>query len=354
MTSAAPMSPLAIASTWDLVSPAYTREIAPLFEAFATQALDLAAVPGGGRVLDVAAGPGTLSFLAAARGLSVTGLDFSPQMIDQLRARAAREGVANIEALVGDGTALPFPDASFDGAFSMFGLMFFPDRAAGFRELCRVLRPGAPAVVSSWTDLSRDPVLAAVFGKLGELLNRGGSARPAFPLTTPEECRAEMSAGGFVEVDIVEGGITSTAPSAEAFIAHMVRTNAIVALTKQSMGDAFTAIESALVAHLRESAGKGEIAATMRANLMFGRRAGAGGLSRERPCGRAACNRRAEPRSSKRRAIFSVRGTPRRKACPYLPCDSGLALSSVWFSSPPPLAARRERTRPPRRAARVR
>lgn len=273
MTSPAPPSPLSLASTWDLVSPAYTEEIAPMFEAFATRALDLAAVQRGGRIVDVAAGPGTLSFLAAARGLSVTAIDFSPRMVERLEARASRDGVPNVESAVGDGTALPFSDASFDGGFSMFGLMFFPHRAAGFRELCRVLRPGAPAVVSSWTDLSQDAVFGAVFGKLGELLNRGGSARAAFPLTTVDDCRAEMSAGGFVDVDVVQESITSTAPSAEAFVAHLVRTNAIVALTKQGMGEAFAPIEAALIAHLRESAGGGEITATMRANLIVGRRA---------------------------------------------------------------------------------
>ena len=271
MVSPAPPSPLALSSTWDLVSPAYTAEVAPMFEAFANHALDLAALPAGSKVADVAAGPGTLSFLAAARGLFVSALDFSPRMIERLVARAAQEGITRVEATVGDGQRLPWGDASFDGAFSMFGLMFFPDRAAGFRQLSRVLRPGAPAIVSSWTDLSRDPVLSLVFGKLRELLNRGGSARPGFPLTTPDDCRAEMSAGGFVDVDVVEHAITSTAASAEAFVAHMVRTNALVALTKQGMGDAFAPVQEALVALLRANAGEGEIAATMRANLIVGR-----------------------------------------------------------------------------------
>ena len=99
-------------------------------------------------MLDVAAGPGTLAFIASAAGAHVTAIDFSPDMIDRLRARSVREGV-QIEARVGDGQALPFDDATFEHAFSMFGLMFFPDRAKGFRELCRVLVPGGRAVVSS-------------------------------------------------------------------------------------------------------------------------------------------------------------------------------------------------------------
>lgn len=273
MVSPAPASPLSLASTWDLVSPAYTDELAPMFEAFAGRALDLAALPAGSRVVDVAAGPGTLSFLAAARDLSVAALDFSPLMIDRLVARAAREGATKIEAVVGDGMALPWPAASFDAGFSMFGLMFFPSRPLGFRELARVLVPGAPAVVSSWTDLSRDPVFALVFGKIGELLNPGASSRPVFPLTTPEECLSEMSAGGFTDVTVSQHDATSTAPSPAAFVAHLVRTNAMIALTKRAMGDAFVAVEESLVTHLRANLGDGEIAATMRANLTVGRRA---------------------------------------------------------------------------------
>jgi len=51
----------------------------------------------------------------------------------------AREAGLDVESLVGDGMALPLADGAFDVAFSMFGLMFFPDRPRGFRELRRVL-----------------------------------------------------------------------------------------------------------------------------------------------------------------------------------------------------------------------
>jgi ubiquinone/menaquinone biosynthesis C-methylase UbiE len=94
------------------------------------------------RVLDVAAGPGTLTFLAAPRVARVSAIDFSPTMIEELRARAGREGVGNVDAQVMDAQALTFADSTFDAAFCLFAFMFFPDRARAFREMLRVLRPG--------------------------------------------------------------------------------------------------------------------------------------------------------------------------------------------------------------------
>ncbi|HEY2510650.1 MAG TPA: methyltransferase domain-containing protein, partial [Polyangiaceae bacterium] len=135
--------PLARPYAWNLVSLDYTRDFAPHCAEYAVDALDLVRVPAGARVLDVATGPGTLAFVAARRGLSVTAVDFSADMIALLRGRAAAEGMDHrILAREGDGEALPFAESTFDAAFSLFGLMFFADRARGLSELHRVLVPG--------------------------------------------------------------------------------------------------------------------------------------------------------------------------------------------------------------------
>jgi len=145
------VNPLATAEPWDLVAEAYTAEALPHFELFARAALAAAALPPGARVADVAAGPGTLGLLAAAAGSHVSAIDLSSEMTARFRARAAAMGLADLcDIREGDGQRLPFPSGTYDAAFSLFGLMFFPDRQAGFRELRRILKPGAPAIVSSW------------------------------------------------------------------------------------------------------------------------------------------------------------------------------------------------------------
>ena len=59
-------SPLATPEPWDLVAAGYTAEALPYFERFSRDALRLADLPAGARVVDVAAGPGTLSLLTFA------------------------------------------------------------------------------------------------------------------------------------------------------------------------------------------------------------------------------------------------------------------------------------------------
>jgi SAM-dependent methyltransferase len=267
---AAPPSPLSAPEPWDLVADAYTIEVAPMFESFAQKALRRAEVGAGMRVADVAAGPGTLSFLAAQAGAEVSALDFSEEMVKNLRARIAESGERRIEAVQGDGQALPWADASFDAGFSMFGLMFFPDRAAGFRELARVLKPGGKAVVSSWVDMSKIPMLAAMFGTFSEAMPVPASPLREFPLVEPDKCRAEMTAGGFTDVVVEEGAFTFTAPSTEELADSMIRTNAPIALARAKMGDGWPAVEARWRELLAARLGAGPHDVTMTANLIYG------------------------------------------------------------------------------------
>lgn len=255
---------------WDLVSSSYAEEVVPLFEAFAREAIRLVAPPASSRIVDVACGPGTLSVVAAQAGHRVDSLDFSPQMIDKLRARI---GAHAITPHVGDGQALPFADASFDAGFSMFGLMFFPDRAKGFAELRRVLRPGAKALVSSWPPLDGIPVLAAMFGAIRDAMEQATGSppppQPEPPLSTVEACRAEMSAS-FADVTVHEFSTTQTAPSADAFWESMTRTMAPVVMMKKGLGDKFAAVDAAARAAIRGVVGSGPAELTLRAHLTMG------------------------------------------------------------------------------------
>jgi SAM-dependent methyltransferase len=144
------------------------RELAPL---------------SGATFLDIGCGVGWATRLVAARGhvAQAVGLDFSRTAL-QLAAQATDAQATDAHAtdapataatgtpatgtpatgtpatgapatlaapvswVCGDGTRLPFADGSFDRAFSFGSMEHFPDVAAGFTELARVLRPGAVAV----------------------------------------------------------------------------------------------------------------------------------------------------------------------------------------------------------------
>jgi SAM-dependent methyltransferase len=272
MTDAPAPSPLATPLPWDLVAIDYAVELVPLFEHFSGEALRIAEVGASTRVADVACGPGTLALRAAQLGAHVHALDFSAPMIEQLRARIDASAAGSIEAVVGDGMALPWADQSFDAGFSMFGLMFFPDRARGFRELARVLRPGARAVVSSWVPFERLPLMAALFAALESAMPGPPAPRRAFPLTDAGSCREEMSEAGFHDVEVREITASATAPSMRELAASFERTNAPIALAKQRLGDAWPPVAAAIAERMVAQFGEGPQQLEMTANLIIGRR----------------------------------------------------------------------------------
>lgn len=197
VTNQPPPSPLGTPLAWDLVAPGYASEIVDHFRHYSADALEMARVQAGERVLDVAAGPGTLSLQAAALAREVVAVDFSSKMLAELRARLGARGIENVLVHEGDGQALPFEDASFDAGFSMFGLMFFPDRAKGFSELHRVLKQGGRAVVSSWQPMPNVPFFWAVIEALAAELPDLPLGDGKGPLSDPEVFKQEMSAAGF-------------------------------------------------------------------------------------------------------------------------------------------------------------
>jgi SAM-dependent methyltransferase len=99
----------------------------------------------GDTVLDVACGPGNFSRefarVAGTEGL-VVGLDASRTMLERGMQELRGSGLSNLAFVRGDATALPFPDASFDGICCFGALYLIPEPFAALDEMTRVLKPG--------------------------------------------------------------------------------------------------------------------------------------------------------------------------------------------------------------------
>lgn len=245
---------------WNRVGQGYTSRFTPTLAAYARTALSLAQPAADAHVLDVAAGPGTLALLAAPDVRRVSALDFSPGMIDRLRHDAAARGLTNVEAVVGDGQALPYADASFDAAFSMFGLIFFPDRARGLRELLRVLRPGARALVGSWAPMDPASPPVILFELFREALTDSPPTFPRLPLTDPASMRQELGEAGFEEIQVSLVAHEFAAPSPLAFWQGQVEANVLFAGVLHGMSAAARDQVSERVLHgLRANLGDGEV-----------------------------------------------------------------------------------------------
>jgi ubiquinone/menaquinone biosynthesis C-methylase UbiE len=124
--------------------------VARLIVSVAERLIDLADIPAGSRVLDVATGSGNAAIAAARYGSDVTGTDYVESLLERARERASAEHLA-IDFRLGDVEDIEYEDASFDGVVSVFGSMFAPDHGKAAAEMLRVTRPGGTIAIASWT-----------------------------------------------------------------------------------------------------------------------------------------------------------------------------------------------------------
>jgi ubiquinone/menaquinone biosynthesis C-methylase UbiE len=158
-----------------------------------------------GRLLEIAAGTGIVTAALRERlpsSVEIVATDLNPAMIDVATAKPGMDGVDWRPA---DGQDLPFGDAEFDAATSSFGVMFFPDRAAGYREALRVLRPGARYVFTVWDALEHNDFTRIVNDVAGAAFPDDPPrfiARTPFGYSDQAAIRSEVLGAGFSDVRI--------------------------------------------------------------------------------------------------------------------------------------------------------
>jgi demethylmenaquinone methyltransferase / 2-methoxy-6-polyprenyl-1,4-benzoquinol methylase len=164
-----------------------------------------AVVQPGDRVLDACCGTGDLAVAAEREGGVVTGLDFSPGMLE--RARRKSDTITWVE---GDLLALPFEDGAFDAATVGFGIRNVSDLDAALAELRRVLRPGGRLAILEITQPRGvlKPFFSLWFDRIVPLLGKvlpGGKAYTYLPASVrrfpgAEGLAALMERHGFEHV----------------------------------------------------------------------------------------------------------------------------------------------------------
>lgn len=182
-------------------------------------------------ILDVGSGlGGPARYLAQRFGCRVSGIDLTAEFCDVARHLTALLCLEDrVSVRQGDALAMPFDDARFDGAYSMNVSMNIADKRALYREIHRVLRPGA------WLMLS-------------EVVQGPGGA-PDFPtpwartaassfLSSEAETRANLAACGFA--------IESLRETTEAALAYGARSRALVEAGGKPLHRAVSLIHGAL------------------------------------------------------------------------------------------------------------
>ena len=265
--------PLSAVGPWDLVSAGYAAESASIMLPFSRRAIELAQPAASARVLDCATGPGVLALELAPHVARVDAVDFSPAMLAELEQRRRALQLDNVFAEVADGQALPFADGSFDAAFSMFGLMFFPDRGRGFAELYRTLKPGGVAVVSSWAPVEQSSLMILMFGALRAAdPSRSAPQANLLNLENPEVFVRELQAAGFRDVRVEPHTHSIEVREASELWDALVRGSAPLVMLKERLGPSEWQRQSALArAYLAEQL-PGPRTLSTTAYLGFGRR----------------------------------------------------------------------------------
>jgi SAM-dependent methyltransferase len=134
--------------------------------------LGILAPEPGEQLLELGPGTGYYSLPVAEKldGGRLCVADIQQKMLDHTMHRAAEAGLANIEPACADAQKLPYPNGSFDGAFTVTTLGEVPDPDQGLRELARVLKPSGRLVVG---ELFGDPHMVT-FGSLRARAARSG------------------------------------------------------------------------------------------------------------------------------------------------------------------------------------
>jgi SAM-dependent methyltransferase len=185
-------APFQNAEAYEQLMGRWSRRLAPLLIGFG-------GLSAGDRVLDVGCGTGSLAFAAArlAETGSVTGIDLTPGFVDFARSRSDDP---RLRFDIADARDLPFPDNSFDRAFSLLVLHFIPDAARAVAEMRRVVRPGGTVAAAVWDNYGGQPHIRMLWDIAGVL--DPGVESPLFrPMTRPDEMPAVWREVGLVEVE---------------------------------------------------------------------------------------------------------------------------------------------------------
>jgi SAM-dependent methyltransferase len=188
---------------YDAGAEAYDRLTGRWSSLFSAAALNAAAVATAQTVLDVATGTGDAALLAKTETddiATVIGVDISLPMLQVADRKYSARGVKFAAA---DATKLPFRDGTFDAVLCQFGLMFFPNRVSGLRELRRVLRSGGRVALTVWGPPDRAPFAGLVAVALGRRMpTECDELLLPFALANPAEVESLLLEAGFRNVRI--------------------------------------------------------------------------------------------------------------------------------------------------------
>jgi SAM-dependent methyltransferase len=249
----APTSDEIRVAAWAEIRDALELQLAPL----GRRALAALAPSPGERVLDIGCGGGTTA-LELARSVapdgSVVGVDVSAAVL--ACAERAAAGQARLQFIRADAQTFPFEPATFDAAFSRFGVMFFADPVAAFTNMRRSLRPAGRLAFVCWRGLEENPLdvlpLRAASAHLPPQPAHDPAAPGPFAFADPDRVRDILGRAGFAEIEITAHDEQVGSGDLDTMLAVCSRVGALGKILRENpalRAAALPAVRTALAAH---------------------------------------------------------------------------------------------------------
>jgi len=253
----------------------YDRFMGPmLFRPYAADLARRLADLKSGRVLETAAGTGIVTealIAALPPAIEIVATDLNQAMVD---FASTKPGIARAKLRQADALSLPFDAGSFDAVVCQFGVMFFPDRIAGYREAKRVLKPNGRFLFSAWGNLAHNPFAAILTDTLAV---RFPNDPPRFFERTPhgyhdvDRIRADVAAAGFNHVTIDTVTLPSRSASARDAATAMCQGTPLRGEIEARAPGGLQAATDAVAEALAARYGSGAIEAPMQAHVVTAR-----------------------------------------------------------------------------------
>ena len=277
MTSSAtgPAADTPVRDAWNAIADDFDRYLTPRTMDLGQQVVSRLGLGPGARVLDVGAGSGAVAIPAARAGAEVVAVDIAPTMVERLRARARAEGLANLRAEVGDGTALQVDDDRVDVAVSLNGVSLFPDLSRGLGELVRVTRSGGEVAIVTFGPLPEVDfvafLLAALRAVAPESMPAPTGPLPPFRLSDPVVFEEVLRTAGLQHVSVESVSWEFEVGTVDELLEVAMNGNPIprqlsAGLTQDQLGQ----VRQVLDGMLRERSG-GRAGAVLHATMLLGR-----------------------------------------------------------------------------------
>ena len=252
---------LQTADEWTAVADAWDTHVDEVdnHSAEATDRLVRRAAAGPGeRLLELAAGPGSLgprwSSIVGPEG-TVLLSDIAPGMVEVAARRNA--GASNVSVRVLDASRIDLPDRAVDVVVSRMGLQFTPDPSVALGEIHRVLSPGGRIGVQTWGAIEHNPWMTCVgmAAMVHGLVSGGPPVGPGtiFALGDPAHLGDLATAAGFHDVEVEEIDVTFRA---DTIAEHVDRVGSLAGAMAASFATATPEQRAAVHATAAELAGQ--------------------------------------------------------------------------------------------------